>query len=354
MDDLIRALNSDDEAERLYAVEDMSEAGDTKMAVLLVERLAKEASQAVKDSIVFALKRMDCSEAYGMLFDMFTSPEAFLRNAAMVIFGAGNGSALYYLGSRLDHSDKEVRKLMLDAIFEIGTPEARLAIRALLNDDAPNVRITAVEYLGRLNDRESLEDIISLLESDPEPMLRVTILETISKIGSNDHIKQAMEILVPGGDIKNIDPLYLPEVTRFVGRSGELEDIRKLLDNIDDIRAYSENIIEMIGETIKRFEGDAVCKEVLDKLKAVAEDRWVREEVRIQAAEYLLNDAFSGVSPDMIYDLGERFLCDGINYSGIKLLAGSGMSGAEERIKAFMDNTDDEDLRDLCMELVGE
>jgi len=351
---IIKALNSDDEAERLYAVEDILESGDSESVVPLVERLAREDSSAVRDSIVFALKRMDCSEAYGRLFDMFSSPDAFMRNAALSIFGAGGENALYYLGERLDHTDKEVRKLMLDAIVEIGTPDARLAIRALLHDDAPNVRITAVEYLGRLNDRDSMDDIIDLLANDTEPMLRVTILKTISQMGDNSHIKQAMDIVIPGGEIKNVDPLYLPEVTAFVARSGELEDIKTLLENIDDISAYSENIIEMIGEAIKRFEDSAACDEVIDKLIKIAGDRWVCEEIRIQAAEYLLNDIFRGVSQDMLYKLGVSLLFDGINYSGIKLLARSGINRAEERIRSFMENTDDEDLREFCMEIIDE
>ncbi len=355
MDELIiTALNSNDEAERLYAVEDILESGDPEGAVHLVERLAREDSRAVKDSIVFALKRMDCSEAYGMLFDMFSSPEAFMRNAALSIFGAGGENALYYLGEKLDHTDKEVRKLMLDAIVEIGTPDARLAIRALLHDDAPNVRITAVEYLGRLNDRDSLNDILDLLANDTEPMLRITILKVISQMGGNDHIRRAMDIVIPGGEIKNTDPLYLPEVTAFIAKSGNLEDIKTLMGNIDDISAYSENIIELIGETIKRFKDGAACDEAIDKLIKIAGDRWICEEIRIQAVEYLLNESFSDVSRNVLYKLGLNLLYDGISHSGIKLLAKSGTNRAKERIKSFMENTDDEDLREFCTDVIGE
>ena len=223
MKPLLEALSSADESKRIYAVQDIGDTGDPEMVPHLIRQLRVDPTRVVKDAIVFQLKQMDCSKDYPLLFTLFVSPDAYFRNAAVDIFGAGGDNAVGFLTAHLDHSDREVRKLILDALFCVGTPEAILAIRAGLYDTAVNVKITAVEYLGRLKDRESVPEMIELLKNDSEPMLITTILESLPFLASESEIKKTLETILPGGDLCRAEPLYIPEILRLAARAADPE-----------------------------------------------------------------------------------------------------------------------------------
>jgi HEAT repeat protein len=212
LDALTKGLTSADEGERLYAVEDITEANLPQSVPYLAAVLKTEDSQVVRDALLFALKKLDCSHAYPLIFNLFRSEDAYLRNAAVSIFGAGGADAVAFLASRLDEADREMRKLVLDALMGTGLPDARPAIRAGLHDTAPNVRITAVEYLGRLRDAESVGEMLALFRTGPEPMLGVSIIEALLSIGDISAVKAVISLLMPEGSANDLPGVYLPQL----------------------------------------------------------------------------------------------------------------------------------------------
>ena len=317
LDVLRKSLASADEGERLYAVEDLCEAGLPESVPYLVASLESENSQVVRDALVFALKKLDCSNAYPTIFDLFRSEDAYLRNAAVSIFGAGGDDAVAFLASRLDEADREVRKLILDALMETGLPDARLAIRAGLHDTAPNVRITAVEYLGRLPDTGSVGEMLALFRTDPEPMLRATIIEAISSIGDISAIKAVVSLLMPEEGAGDLHGIYLPQLMKLVGMAGNEEDAVRVLGSVPDVDVYAEDIITMLGQAKKRLGNPALGREAQDALHTIV------------------------AAPSLRADL---------QYGALALLAQSGTAGARKTIEEIMNKADDEDLRSFCRE----
>jgi hypothetical protein len=317
LDVLRRSLASADEGERLYAVEDLAEGGVPESVPYLAVSLKSEDSQVVRDALLFALKRVDCSNAYPLIFDLFRSEDAYLRNAAVSIFGAGGDDAVAYLASRLDEADREVRKLVLDALMETGLPDAHLAIRAGLHDTAPNVRITAVEYLGRLQDAGSVGEMLTLFRTDPEPMLGFSIIEALSSIGDISAIKAAICILIPEGSVNDLNMIYLPQLMKLVGMAGNEEDVVRVLGSAPDVEVYAEDIINMLASAKRRLGGVNPGREVQDALHKI------------------------GVAPS---------LRDDLQYGALALLAHSGTAHARKTIEETMNKADDEDLRSFCRE----
>ncbi|RLF48686.1 MAG: hypothetical protein DRN19_06285 [Thermoplasmata archaeon] len=72
-----------------------------------------------------------------------------------------------------------------------------MAIRASLYDSSKNVQITAAEYLGKLKDKESLQELIELFKKDSEPMLRVSILHALREIKEGFKIKDIIKMVLP-------------------------------------------------------------------------------------------------------------------------------------------------------------
>jgi HEAT repeat protein len=355
MDDLIKSLAGDDEAERLYAVQDMSRLQDASgVAKPLLDRLHKEPSQVVRDAIVFALKKIDCTDVHELLFKLFFSPDAFLRNEAVAVFGQGGENALAFLASHLDHSNREVRKLILDALFLIGTRDAVLAIRAGLHDPSANVKITAVEYLGRLMDADSTEEMLEYLKNDSEPMLRTSILDSLANIGKKETAGNVLSILAPDGDIRKVDPVYIPKVIELISKTGDMQDIKKMFEAVNIFSEYGEEIVRAAGEAGRRLSGTLEEAGITAKIIAIAADKEARIEVRYAAVELIAGHDFTSTETDIIYELGVNLLEEkDMIYPAVKLLARCGNESSAMLIKKLMTETEDEELHLFCEELTS-
>lgn len=250
---LVENLQSEDENERLYAVHDLADLGGKEVPAVLMSRLLTDDSDAVKDAIVFSLKNMDKRTIYDSLFGLFYSPDPYMRNAAVTVFGNDDDNGIAYLTSKLDDSNQEVRKLILDSLVEIGGEYALIALRAALHDTSENVKITAVEYIGRLSDARSLDELIELFKNDDEPMLRMTILDAFKKIGDKSVIGFVMNILAKDGKMTGIDKLYFAEFLNLVGQVGGKDEILSAIDAIEYSTLYAEDIINFIMEAMRKF-----------------------------------------------------------------------------------------------------
>lgn len=351
MHPLITALHSTDEAVRLYAVQDIAELADLQPALRLTEHLPSESSRAVRDAIVFQLKRTDCIRAYPLLFELFTSSDAYLRNAAVDIFGAGGDEALGFLTANLDHANREVRKLILDALFVIGSPAAILAIRAGLHDPSMNVRITAVEYLGRLEDHQSAPEMIGLLNHKTEPMLATAVLESLPYIANEAEIAEALDHLMPDGQMRGTNPLFITEILRLAARAADQETLCRVFEKITDLIIYADDFLRAVSEAQTRYPNIICQDQIQAKLIQILENTNCSENVRHTAGELLL--AGSDVTDTELERLGiqltqESNMC----YIAARLLLAAGSDNGLDNLRQVVATVRDDDLRNLCTELL--
>lgn len=350
--DLIQSLQSQNEAERIYAAQDIGDSGDPGLATILLSRLGTEHSVAVKDTVVFQLKRMACPAIHEPLFILFSSPDAYLRNAAVDIFGVSGDDAIAFLTSKLNHSDREIRKLVLDALFFIGTREAILAIRAGLHDTSANVKITAVEYLGRLEDKDSAEEMILLLEATSEPMLKTAILESLPYIANQSEIQKAVSILLPDTDVCRSDPLFLPELLRLTARAADEDTICRIIGCTSDLELYGDDILTAVGKANERYPDILKHDLIMDKMIRLVLCEGATDFARHSAADLVIS---SGLVPaGYLNDIGAQLVnTDRMITAGIRFLAASGTPEAISSFRSIMESTHDEQLRSLCAELTG-
>lgn len=288
---LISALNDKDESERLYSTEDISDSGETELSVELISRLKIETSEVVKNSILSALQRMEHPSAYLELFKLFSAEDAFLRNSAVSIFGSYREEAVTFLSSYLDHSNKEVRKLILDSLVGIANNHSNTResvseiLRAYLHDPEINVVITAVEYIGELGDVSSIDDLSELFLRNTEPMLAFTILDVILKIGNKEDLEKALTNLFQN-NFSNTDTFDMPQMLRFLAQSGRKEDFLVLINDLTDISYYSEVLLISIDWLVK-MEGFQTST-VLDILIKILKEENLKEDLRYICVRLLL------------------------------------------------------------------
>lgn len=347
MKDLIKRLSGDNEGDRIYAVQDIMEANDPGQVILLLNRLPTEKSPMVRDAVLFALKQMPCREIYGMLFELLRSPDAWIRNAAVTIFGSEGQEAVEFLSSHIHGSDREIRKLISDALFLIGTPEVLPVIRAALKDSAVNVKITAVEYLGRLDDKDSATDLMRLFQTETEPMLRMAILDALSLIGSENDIIRLLSAIGADKNMSDIDPLYIPAAIRLSAKSGKPGVMCRIIESVDTA-VYADDIVRAVGGT-----KDILTSEpVVEKIFEIVENKDIDDNTRNAAVEILLSN---NINKDRLSELGKILIEEEkMRYVGIRIIAFSKTSEGMEKIREILSNTKDEEIRELCEELLDE
>lgn len=284
MDQLIKDLNGPDETDRIYAAQDLGETQNPAAAPPLLARLSAENSQAVRDAVVFALKSLPCESVYEDLLALFHSPDPYLRNAAIDIFGAGGADAVPFLVSKADNEDGEVRKLILDALYAATAPEALEPIRRHLEDPAVNVRITAVEYLGRLEDRESLDRMLDMLRDEDEPMLRIALLETILLVAERRRdIRTALSHLAPDNNFTAAVPFYLPQAIRLAAMTGDPDMVTAVADALPERgfgSIYGEDIVHALEQASRKYPDlllSAAVRKVLERILSDDPESAVRD-----------------------------------------------------------------------------
>ncbi|GAB6183606.1 HEAT repeat domain-containing protein [Thermodesulfovibrio hydrogeniphilus] len=264
------------EEERLLQIYEMMESPDQEKIRQLIEILKKEDSIAMREAIVTSLKYLDLQPFYEEIFNLFSSEDAYLRNAAVEIFGAKGSDAVAFLTSKMDSQYHEVRKLILDSLVLIGSPEAQLAVRAYIYDENPNVQITAVEYVGKLQDKESVPELIKLFKQKDEPMLRSTIIQSITELESEEGCREIFKYF----SNTEIPEYLLPDFLKMVAKVGDLETILKTLNILKYSTAVAKDLIDFIEETANRFPEIKNNPKVQDMISKILNDPFVDEELK--------------------------------------------------------------------------
>jgi HEAT repeat protein len=177
-------LDGPDEAERIYAAEDIGYLNAGDGVAPLLERLSKERSRAVRDAIFQALTRIDSDAAIGGCIGLLASDAPQIRNQAVEVLRRKGAASIPFLGTLMREGDKDLRKLALDVLAEVNLAGAESIYQAALSDPDPNVVITAVENIGRVHALEFRGRIEELLLTGSHPMLVGVCLEALAGIGN--------------------------------------------------------------------------------------------------------------------------------------------------------------------------
>src|SRR5450755_1655286 len=179
----VEKLNCGDEAERIYAAEDIGYLNVTDGVTPLMERLVKESSRTVRDSIFQAMIRIDADAAIEGSIGLLASEDPQIRNQAVEVLRTKGAAAIPFLTTVMRDGDKDLRKLVLDVLIGVPIEGAEAIYEAALSDQDTNVTITAVENLGKTQATQFRRRIEDLLLAGSHPMLDGACLETLAGIG---------------------------------------------------------------------------------------------------------------------------------------------------------------------------
>jgi HEAT repeat protein len=177
-------LSATDQAERIYAAEDIGYLNDADGVPILLDRLGKESSRAVRDVIFQALIRIDADAAIEGSIQLLGSEDPQIRNQAVDVLRSKVVQSIPFLSLAMRNGDKNIRKLVLDVLSGNRAGGTEGIYSAALSDQDQNVVITAVENLGKIRAEEFRIQIEDLLQPGAHPMLISACLETLAGIGN--------------------------------------------------------------------------------------------------------------------------------------------------------------------------
>ncbi len=150
-----------------------------------------------------------------------SSPDPFVRNSLLEVGRRWGEEALPLLERLFQTENPHLRKLVLDLASFVPASGVIGLFRRALSDPDPNIRMTAVEYLGERGDEASFSLIAELLTREEEPMLKATIFETLAELCKG----QAETSKIIEEHRENLDPLLYRPFLKLVAACGEKEDL---------------------------------------------------------------------------------------------------------------------------------
>jgi len=262
MNIIYKQLQSDQESERMYAIDDLAEKMNDEIFELFLERLKLEHSQLVKDKLVLQMEvaiaehKVGGGIIFARLFALFMAHNAYLRSSAVQILSAGDNAVAKFLSANFADSNADVRKLIIDTLAVIKTDVSLSTIRKAIDDKDINVKITAIEHLGNLKDSYCTPQLLAMLQSTDKDMLVMSVCEKKKKVGSTDDISQILQLFLPDNNIENLKSLYFSSVLILIAKVWHKTEIlsvlqsKKIKNNYDN---YQLEILDFLTIAIVRY-----------------------------------------------------------------------------------------------------
>jgi HEAT repeat protein len=184
LNEYVEKLNSGEEADRIFAAEDIGYLNTNEAVAPIVERLSTETSRAVRDAIFQSLMRIDGAASIEGAISLLASDHPQVRNQAVDVLRHKGEAAVPFLKIAIREGNKHVRKMVLDVLIGFRATGVEDIYAASLADADINVAITAVENLGKIRAADFRLQIEELLQNaGSNPMLTGACLEALAGIG---------------------------------------------------------------------------------------------------------------------------------------------------------------------------
>ena len=310
---------------------------------ILISALETEKSQNIKEKIHLILERIIPQIGIDPISRMLRSEDPYTRNAAVEIIKNSPQPLTSYVKWLARDSDKDVRKFAIDAISSEKSPEAIAIIRERLSDDEINIVTTAVEYLGSVEDQESVEDIEQILLETNNKFLQCTCLEALSKIG---HSPDSEEIIKKFS--KETDPLIHFSYLRYVAEFGQKEDLSKIYTLMNNHPGLLEReALDAIEKIISRCNINEIPSELESALEQIinSSSNSNRKYQALKILAQVSGQNFRSKAREMLESDDEM-----LKLSAIEILADCGHDEDIDLLEGLAEETDDDEL----LEAIGD
>lgn len=224
LQECIERLEQGDEADRIYAAEDIGFANDAGGIAPLLARLPADPSRAVKEAIFAALLQIEDDAVIEGALELLDSEDAFLRNQAVELLRALGSRTAPYLDRAYTAGGPDRRKFVIDIISRMADGAFIDLYHRALHDSDLNVVIAAVENLGNTRQVQFRQEIQSMVAPGAHPMLLGACIEALAQIGDGTSLTAVRSSFGTAGVPGYLQPSYL----KLVGATGGAAQVNEI------------------------------------------------------------------------------------------------------------------------------
>lgn len=238
IDDISKRLDSHDEEIRREAIEEFLDAPfEPKLLPLLKKAIGDESWRVRKSAVNMAVSFREPAAAAAiaplMIALLDSDDNAGLRNSAVECLTRFGIKSVPYLIQNLNDKDHDVRKFIIDTLSDIWTNKGDQVldqgiVDALIiatDDPDENVRLSAIEGLGKIGSDKAVKALLRILEKG-DIALKFTTLEALGNIGRPIPMKGVYNALN--------DRLLKRAAYDLIGKVGGAEAVPYLLDGLQE------------------------------------------------------------------------------------------------------------------------
>ncbi|SHM56574.1 HEAT repeat-containing protein [Caldanaerovirga acetigignens] len=170
--------------ERIQAALDLGSIKAKEAVDVLVEQLLVEEDEAVREAIVTSLIKIGDEYVANRAAELLECEDAYVRNAGVEILSIIGGPAIEILRKMINHPDRDVRILAVNALGESHIRETnRYLRRVIMEDNDENVMASAIEYLSELGfEKEDKEVVMRAAKRFSSPFFQYVVKSAIEKM----------------------------------------------------------------------------------------------------------------------------------------------------------------------------
>lgn len=166
-------------------------------------KLLTDTSESVRAAAMFALRACGQEVDISPLAGMLTGSDASARgNAAMLLGLLGDKSAIPMLKDtarvplhRANPATSAIVRIQVaEAVVKLGDEESLSALRAGLYSSLEEVRVLAVQMLGRAGDKRMTRPLFDLIAQENAPELQLAAAEALARLGEGDGLPLVLKI----------------------------------------------------------------------------------------------------------------------------------------------------------------
>jgi len=344
---LVEQLKAEDPLKRDYAVEDLTALNDLRAIKVIAEHLESEKSLQVRETMISALQTL-CLSVVEPIAPLLYSDNPQIRNGAVGVLHEAGESVIRLLDRLSQDPNKDVRKFAIDALKGKNSATAITVLRNRLNDDDPNVRITAIEYLGELRDQESAPKILEILKNNPPVMATATCLEALANINA----PASAIALDYYPKLEDIPPMLLFSYVKLLGMAGNGSHFELLGSLIKTQGALlGKELIDAIEGICQREQHQSPPQSLLNPLKALFE-KVTSPPLRYQIFHFLLQyDGETRLETARSYLEAEDLM---IQMASLEVISQYGTQQDLSTLERLADQVEDDELLETIGETLAE
>lgn len=162
----------------------------------LIEQLVS--AQSVTDRRIYFNALVKLNAGVSALVHMLGDARWYVvRNAAELLGDLGANVAETPLIETLQHDDDRVRRSASVALAKLGTPKAIDALRKMLRDPAPAVRLQAAIGLSAMRGAKTATTITAALDEEQDQEVQLALLGALGKLATPDAVQKLIKAAEP-------------------------------------------------------------------------------------------------------------------------------------------------------------